>query len=210
MDRKTNPRVTSMRVWLMITMMFICVLLVISQITLISIRTYLPLRLEAISSKHRNSNRGRKSADADTFEFHGDIPRLVHQSFPHARFISEDGIWSQYVSTWVNQNPKYKRLAWSDEEILLFLENNNPKLLRTYTALPLPILKADMSRYIIVNTVGGVYSDMDTSCLKPISRWTSGRDKVSMIIGLEVDACDTSTGQCVSRSEVVRIKMCQS
>ena len=56
-----------------------------------------------------------------------------------------------------------------------------------------------MWRYVIVNFLGGVYSDMDTLCLKPISRWTAGFKDVSMIIGLEVDACDPNSlgGRCV-------------
>ena len=53
-----------------------------------------------------------------------------------------------------------------------------------------------MWRYVIVNFLGGVYSDMDTQCLRPISRWTAGFKNVSMIIGLEVDACE-SDGLCI-------------
>ena len=60
-----------------------------------------------------------------------------------------------------------------------------------------------MWRYIVVNHLGGVYSDMDTQCLKPITQWTAGFQNVSMIIGLEVDACDATSlnGRCIAQWE---------
>ena len=143
-----------------------------------------------------------EAVENDNTNSYREIPKLIHQTYANEGSLITHNKWAQYVSTWVNKNPAHSRMAWTDDEIRIFLENNNPKLLQTYDSLPLPILKADLWRYIIVNTLGGVYTDMDTSCLRPISLWTADRKNISMIVGLEVDACDRNTGRCVS---VVRL-----
>ena len=49
-------------------------------------------------------------------------------------------------------------------------------------------MKIDIFRYMIVYVYGGVYSDIDTYCLKSIENWFEGHEGVSAIIGIEVDA----------------------
>jgi hypothetical protein len=46
-------------------------------------------------------------------------------------------------------------------------------LLSGYDKLPLPVMKADVWRYLIVYLHGGFYTDIDTSCNVPISAWLS-------------------------------------
>lgn len=56
--------------------------------------------------------------------------------------------------------------------------------------LLLPVLKADLVRYLLVFTFGGVYTDTDTICLKPIRNWGDGKPDISLIVGVEADAKD--------------------
>ena len=97
-----------------------------------------------------------------------DIPRLIHQTYANQAALARHTDWTRYAASWVTKNREYNRTAWTDREIRIFLETERPTLLRTYDALPLPILRADMWRYVIINLLGDVYSDMDTLCLKPI------------------------------------------
>ena len=46
--------------------------------------------------------------------------------------------------------------------------------MRACRNLSRPALKADLARYLIVHTFGGVYSDVDTLCLRPIDTWADG------------------------------------
>lgn len=56
--------------------------------------------------------------------------------------------------------------------------------------LKLPVLKADFLRYLMMLSVGGVYGDIDTSCLIHPDRWIPidlGAKTVNAIIGIEYD-----------------------
>lgn len=51
------------------------------------------------------------------------------------------------------------------------------------------IHKADFLRYLLLLDQGGVYSDLDTKCAKPIHDWIplSYRDNTSLVIGIELN-----------------------
>lgn len=57
-------------------------------------------------------------------------------------------------------------------------------------SLNLPILRADIARYLLVYTYGGVYADLDTRALRPVEEWRDGHANVSLIVGVEADAKD--------------------
>jgi len=52
-----------------------------------------------------------------------------------------------------------------------------------------PIWKADFLRYLILFAEGGIYSDLDVSCEKPIDEWIppQHREKASLVVGWEFD-----------------------
>jgi alpha 1,6-mannosyltransferase len=55
-----------------------------------------------------------------------------------------------------------------------------------YKALPLGVMKADLWRYLVLSTHGGVYSDIDSKCLLPIKYWFHDFiGEHALVIGLE-------------------------
>lgn len=52
-----------------------------------------------------------------------------------------------------------------------------------------PIWKADMLRYILLFAEGGVYNDLDVSCVEPIANWIPAEfgDEPSVVAGWEFD-----------------------
>jgi mannosyltransferase OCH1-like enzyme len=52
-----------------------------------------------------------------------------------------------------------------------------------------PILKADMLRYLLLFVEGGIYCDLDVSCQAPINQWIPQqyRDDASVVVGWEFD-----------------------
>ncbi len=54
---------------------------------------------------------------------------------------------------------------------------------------PVPILKADLLRYLLLFAEGGVYSDLDVSCEAPISEWIPPQYQggASLVVGWEFD-----------------------
>jgi len=62
--------------------------------------------------------------------------------------------------------------------------------MEAWYALPLPILRADFFRYLILLARGGIYADIDTEALRPAHQWlppTSPANTVGLIVGIEAD-----------------------
>lgn len=83
-----------------------------------------------------------------------------------------------------------------------------PEVLEAYAALPLPVLKADFFRYLILLARGGVYSDIDTTALKSAVEWipeSVPRNAIGLVIGVEADPDREDWHEWYSR----RIQFCQ-
>lgn len=53
-------------------------------------------------------------------------------------------------------------------------------------------MKSDLLRYLVLDVEGGVYTDLDTTPLKPISDWIppNARGDVRLVVGIEYDRRD--------------------
>lgn len=83
-----------------------------------------------------------------------------------------------------------------------------PDVLAAYNALPLPILKADFFRYLILLARGGVYSDIDTQVIRPAWEWVPDElvfEKHGLVIGIEADPDRSDWAEWYSR----RVQFCQ-
>jgi len=92
--------------------------------------------------------------------------------------------------------------------LISYLYGTVPSIIEAYFSLPLPVLKADFFRYLILLACGGIYADIDTVALKPDHLWlppTSAVDTVGLIIGIEADPTDDDWHERFSR----RIQFCQ-
>eukprot|EP01113_Clastostelium_recurvatum_P048711 TRINITY_DN8926_c0_g1_i2.p1 TRINITY_DN8926_c0_g1~~TRINITY_DN8926_c0_g1_i2.p1 ORF type:complete len:365 (+),score=69.67 TRINITY_DN8926_c0_g1_i2:67-1095(+) len=89
--------------------------------------------------------------------------------------------WKEHIDngdtrSWCDNNPDYTYTLLTDEEALSFVREHfsrqeDEPLRRTYEDLNDPVLRADLFRYLVLYAEGGVYSDIDTIDLKPISTW---------------------------------------
>lgn len=85
------------------------------------------------------------------------------------------------------------RLTSLDEDADKFVHDAfaaRPAIVRFWEDLGLPVLKADFLRYLTMLAVGGVYSDIDTSCLQHPDQWMPAdlnASTVNAIIGIEYD-----------------------
>ncbi|EMC92325.1 glycosyltransferase family 32 protein [Baudoinia panamericana UAMH 10762] len=67
--------------------------------------------------------------------------------------------------------------------------SHRPDIVDLFLRLPIPIVKADLFRYLVLVAKGGIYADIDVSCEQPISTWVPQElvGSTSLIIGLEFD-----------------------
>ncbi|TAQ88940.1 hypothetical protein B7494_g2719 [Chlorociboria aeruginascens] len=123
-----------------------------------------------------------------TTELSRDFPKKIWQTSP-------DGISTETrdrMQTWLSHNPDYRHEILSDGGADAYVAENfehRPDIVDLYLNLRVPILKADILRYLVLIADGGVYSDIDTTCDGPISSWVPEEywGKVDLVIGHEFD-----------------------
>jgi alpha 1,6-mannosyltransferase len=117
------------------------------------------------------------------------IPLILHQLSKSSKLNAYD--YHRYHS-FDSHNPSLLHLLWTDDDISAFVKKYYPNEYDLFMNLPHPILRTDLARYMLVNTFGGIYSDFDTSSLKPIDKWLSKTNatNVHMIVGIERDNSD--------------------
>ncbi|AEO65653.1 glycosyltransferase family 32 protein [Thermothielavioides terrestris NRRL 8126] len=114
-------------------------------------------------------------------------------------------------ATWTNQHPGFIHEVITDQvavHLLRLLYASVPEVLEAYEALPLPVLKADFFRYLILLARGGIYSDIDTYAIKSAVEWIPAsvpRHAVGLVVGIEADPDRPDWKDWYSR----RIQFCQ-
>ncbi|RPB05215.1 hypothetical protein L873DRAFT_1825369 [Choiromyces venosus 120613-1] len=114
-------------------------------------------------------------------------------------------------ASWTEKHPTFVHEVITDlvaKYLIEHLYSAVPEVLEAYRALPLPILKADFFRYLILLARGGIYSDIDTLALQPAPDWISSNFKlnqIGLVIGIEADPDRPDWAEWYSR----RIQFCQ-
>jgi hypothetical protein len=70
-----------------------------------------------------------------------------------------------------NLNPRYELITYDDDMSRQFVSEHYPEWLELYDGLEIPVMQADMWRYLILHKYGGVYLDGDVDCKRPIDAW---------------------------------------
>jgi alpha 1,6-mannosyltransferase len=92
--------------------------------------------------------------------------------------------------------------------LINYLYASVPDVVEAYEAMPLPVLKADFFRYLILLARGGIYSDIDTQALQSATDWLPpnlNKSTVGLVIGIEADPDRPDWDKWYAR----RIQFCQ-
>lgn len=114
-------------------------------------------------------------------------------------------------ATWTEQHPGFIHEVITDRvarHLLRLLYASVPEVLEAYESLPLPVLKADFFRYLILLARGGIYSDIDTYAIRSATEWipkSVPHEAVGLVIGIEADPDRPDWHDWYSR----RIQFCQ-
>lgn len=107
-------------------------------------------------------------------------------------------IWQTYKTDQLPEKAKACQQSWKeqknyhyqfmdDPQVEQFIrEHFPPRVHQVFKRFPLGVMKADLWRYCILFIHGGIYSDIDSVALKPISDWKI-KPQDGIIIGLEND-----------------------
>jgi mannosyltransferase OCH1-like enzyme len=94
------------------------------------------------------------------------FPMVIHQMYSSTDLPHEMEMWRKECMM-LNKDWEFK--LWTDDSILNFIEVSYPHLLGTYLGYDKKIKRIDAARYMILHSYGGVYYDLDMTCLRPFT-----------------------------------------
>jgi mannosyltransferase OCH1-like enzyme len=121
--------------------------------------------------------------------------------------------WKPLVSSWFEKNPTFRYELLNDYGAENYVRErfaDQPKIRDAYLNTPDVILRADMLRIMLMWASGGVYSDMDTECLVPITEWVPKEyyGRANLVVGFETERSrDFVEG--VTEEQRMEVKVCQ-
>jgi hypothetical protein len=109
------------------------------------------------------------------------IPKVFHQLWKSHDIPAR---YAPFRESWLPRNPGWTMRLWTDGDLAELVETRYPELVGLYRGYARPISRADLGRYLVLETFGGVYADLDCECLKPLGPLLEG---ASLLIGVEPD-----------------------
>ena len=116
---------------------------------------------------------------------HHSIPKIIHQTAKNPSALPP--LWAMCQASWKLKHPTWQYRMWSDEQNLQLCKQRFPWFLDTYTSLPHNIMRIDSMRYMYMYAYGGLYSDLDTKCLKPLDPLLKGHTAVLAVLGTDLE-----------------------
>ncbi|KAF4477167.1 alpha 1,6-mannosyltransferase [Fusarium agapanthi] len=119
--------------------------------------------------------------------------------------------FKDHHASWREEHPGFVHEVITDDvavNLIRLLYATVPEVVEVYRSLPMPVLKADFFRYLILFARGGIYSDIDTYAIQSSVKWLPEqipRDTIGLVIGIEADPDRPDWAQWYSR----RIQFCQ-
>ncbi|BCP54854.1 hypothetical protein K32_34710 [Kaistia sp. 32K] len=91
------------------------------------------------------------------------IPRIVHQTW---RDRDIPAAMREFVASWPRLHPGWEIRLWTDDDLAALVRQEYPHLAELYFGYPRPIQRADLGRYLVLRSHGGVYADLDAEALR--------------------------------------------
>lgn len=99
------------------------------------------------------------------------IPKIIWQTYKDPEHLLQPYM-KDAINSWKALNPEYEHRYMDDEAAANFvLSEYGEEWHNLFISLPVGVMRGDLWRYMIVYKYGGVYTDLDTECLLPISSW---------------------------------------
>ncbi|GME86457.1 unnamed protein product [Ambrosiozyma monospora] len=126
------------------------------------------------------------------------IPKTIWQMW---RFgpTEKDFPYVDLHDKWAEWNPNFKYNFDTNDNLIDILheefKDTVPEVAYALETLPSLILKADLSRYLMLFLYGGAYSDLDVNLLIPMDEWFDTNRDVGVVVGMETDGTENYATQ---------------
>ena len=111
------------------------------------------------------------------------IPLILHQTWKDTKLTSWPPDIAEGIEQWLRycmeNGEGYGSMAyflWLDDGCDQLIRSGEPQLVEPLKALPLPVMRSDVFRVVVVNEIGGIYGDIDTFPLKSPKEWLDASD----------------------------------
>ena len=99
------------------------------------------------------------------------------------------------LHTWISKNQDYSYTLMRNQGADDFARKHyadRPDILEPFLQLKIPVIRSDLLRYMILESEGGTYSDLDTVAEKSVRDWIPQemRSKAHAVVGVEYDQLD--------------------
>jgi len=101
------------------------------------------------------------------------IPRIIHQTWKTTEIPPV--FRQEWRESWQELNPAWEYRFWTDAGIDEFVRTHYPDFYPIFLDYDVPIKRVDAFRYLLMKSVGGVYADLDSVCLKPLDALLDGQ-----------------------------------
>jgi mannosyltransferase OCH1-like enzyme len=99
------------------------------------------------------------------------IPKIIWQTY-ECDYEDLPEYIKDCTKTWIDLNPEWEyRYINSLKRKEFVLNNYGEDWLNIFNNLPNNVMMANMWSYMVLNSFGGLYVDIDTVCKKPINYW---------------------------------------
>ena len=146
------------------------------------------------------------------YDREGKFPAYIWQTWKYNPSDGEFGdTFRPAEASWTELHPGFIHEVVTDQQALFLLRHlyaSVPEVVEAYEALPMPVIKADFFRYLILLARGGIYTDIDTTAIKSAMDWIPDsvpRSSIGLVVGIEADPDREDWSQWYSR----RIQICQ-
>jgi mannosyltransferase OCH1-like enzyme len=128
------------------------------------------------------------------------IPKVIWQTHEDSFDLLPDYVIDA-VNSWKEKNLDWEyRYFNSKDRSEFILSEFGQEWLDIYDSCIFGVMKADVWKYLIIYKYGGLYTDIDYLCKKPIDSWVS--DDYSMVVGMDEEpneiACHTFAAEAGS------------
>lgn len=122
------------------------------------------------------------------------MPLLIHMTFKDKGAFARHHMLS--LASWAKENPDHAILMYDDADLHAYLSTYDPTVLSVYSGLKTAVERSDLWRYVVMCKHGGVYTDADTLCVRPIQEWNrENHNDAEALFGVEdVFARDPGAG----------------
>lgn len=128
------------------------------------------------------------------------VPRIIHQIWsdlyqplpPFMELLSE---------TWKEMHPNWEYILWNERMMRDFVKEEYKNLYQIFLDLPYDMQRWDISRFLILNKIGGVHIDTDYECLVNIEPLIK-KDNFSIALEPELH-CKKYNIECVLNSALM-------